>query len=240
MTENRTSANPRLELPTIPAGPDAEFQAGKRLYAEQWGDAVVTNTYLKIAILALCLLCAGSLYIAFATVKKIDSFHTRYIRIDTIGRAEAVNYDDLNYKPQEKEIKYFLTEFCRLYYSRNRLTIRDDFRRSLLFMDTQLANGALAGWSKNKIIDNFLTNAAPDQEIKVNRVDIEDLRSAPYKATVEYELIYQSPLDHSEVKRAQYTAHFVFAFRDSVGNDLIQINPLGLAISYFREDEALH
>ena len=31
-----------------------------------------------------------------------------------------------------------------------------------------------------------------------------------------------------------------FAFRDSVGNDLIQINPLGLAISYFREDEALH
>src|ERR1700743_676504 len=123
-------------LPSIPAPLDAEFQAGKRLYAEQWGDALVTNTYLKLAILALTLLCAGSLYIAHATVKKIDSFHTRYIRIDAIGRAEAINYDDANYNPQKKEIKYSLTESPRLSYSRNRLPIRDDSRRSLLFMDT--------------------------------------------------------------------------------------------------------
>ncbi|HEY6248740.1 MAG TPA: VirB8/TrbF family protein, partial [Candidatus Angelobacter sp.] len=193
-----------------------------------------------ITVLALSLLCAGSLYIAYATVKKIDSFHTRYVRIDEIGRAEAIKYDDLNYKPQEKEIKYFLTEFCRLYYSRNKLTIRDDFRRALLFMDTQLADNTLAAWTKDKTIDNFLSSSAPEQAVKVNRIDIEDLRSAPYKATVEYELIYQSPLDGSEIKRSQYTAHFVFAFRDTVSNDLIQINPLGLAISYFREDEALN
>lgn len=227
------------ELPTIPAKSDAEFQAGKRLYAEQWGDAVVTNTYLKITILALSLLCAGSLYIAYATGKKIDSFHTRYVRIDEIGRAEAIKYDDLNYRPQEKEIKYFLTEFCRLYYSRNKLTIRDDFRRALLFMDTQLADNTLAAWNKSQTIDNFLSSSGSQQEVKVNRIDIEDLRAAPFKATIEYELIYKSPLDASEIKRSQYTAHFVFAFRDTVSNDLIQINPLGLAISYFREDEAL-
>src|SRR5256714_5912997 len=236
----KPEVRPISALPTLPAPLDPEFQAGKRLYAEQWGDAVVTNTYLKITILALSFVCAGSLYVAYATVKKIDSLHPRYVRIDAIGRAEAIKYDDLNYKPQEKEIKYFLTEFCRLYYSRNKLTIRDDFRRALLFMDTQLADSTFAGWTRNKIIDNFLSSSAPDQEIKVNRIDIEDLRSAPYKATVEYELIYKSPLDRSEIKRTEYTAHFVFAFRDTVGNDLIQINPLGLAISYFREDEALH
>jgi type IV secretion system protein VirB5 len=227
-------------LPTLPAPPDAEFQAAKRLYAEQWGDAVVTNTYLKLAILALCLLTAGSLYIAHATVKKIETFHTRYVRIDSIGRAEAVNYDDLNYKPQEKEIKYFLADFCRLYYGRNRLTIRDNFKHALLFMDTPLADSTLAAWSKNQVINNFLSNSDPNQEIKVNRIDIEDLRAAPYKATVEYEVSYISPIDRSELKRAQYTAHFVFAFREAVTNDLIQTNPLGLAISYFREDEALH
>ena len=232
--------NPSPTLPTLPAKSDAEFEAGKRLYAEQWGDAVVTNTYLKIVILALSLLCAGSLYIAYATVKKIDSFHTRYVRIDEIGRAEAVKYDDLSYKPQDKEIKYFLTQFCRLYYSRNKLTIRDNFRHALLFMDTQLADNILAAWTKDKTIDNFLSNSAPEQEVQVNRIDIEDLRTPPYKATVEYELIYKSPLDGSEIKRSQYTAHFVFAFRDTVSNDLIQINPLGFAISYFREDEALN
>ncbi|HZI56570.1 MAG TPA: VirB8/TrbF family protein [Verrucomicrobiae bacterium] len=235
-----TSSSRKPELPTIPAKSDAEFQAGKRLYAEQWGDAVVTNTYLKITILALSLLCGGSFYIAYATAKKIDSFHTRYIRIDAIGRAEAIKYDDLSYKPQEKEIKYFLTEFCRLYYGRNKLTIRDDVRRALLFMDTQLATNTLAAWTKEKTVDNFLAGTAPNQEVKVNRIDIEDLRAAPYKATVEFELIYRSPLDGSAIKRSQYTAHVVFAFRDTVGNDLIQINPLGLAISYFREDEALN
>ena len=234
-----TDPTRKTSLPTVPAKSDAEFQAGKRLYAEQWGDAVVTNTYLKITILALCLLCAGSLYMAYATVKKIDSFHTRYVRIDAIGRAEAIKYDDLNYKPQDKEVKYFLAEFCSRYYGRNKLTIRDDFRRALLFMDTQLAGNTLAAWNKEKTIDNFLTGSAPDEEVKVNRIDIEDLRAAPYKATVEFELIYKSPLDGSAIKRSQYTAHFVFAFRDTVGNDLIQINPLGLAISYFREDEAL-
>src|SRR5437764_2780398 len=237
---SKPEVRPVSDLPTPPAPLEPEFQAGKRLYAEQWGDAVVTNTYLKITILALCLLCAGSIYIAYATVKKIDTFHTRYIRIDTIGRAEAVNYDDLNYKPQEKEIKYFLTEFCRLYYGRNKLTIGDNFRRALLFMDTQLAGNTLTAWTKNKTIDNFLSSSAPEQEIKVNRIDIEDLRAAPYKATVEFELIYKSPLDGSAIKRSQYTAHFVFAFRDTVSNDLIQINPPGLAISYFRQDAALN
>jgi type IV secretory pathway component VirB8 len=107
-------------------------------------------------------------------------------------------------------------------------------------MDTPLADSTLGAWSKGKIIDNFFSNSGPEQEIEVNRIDIEDLRLPPYKATVEFALIYKSPLDRSEIKRSQYTAHFVFAFRDTVGNDLIQINPLGLAISYFREDEALH
>lgn len=38
---------------------DPDFNAAKRLYAEQFGDAVVANTYLKIAFLALSLISAG-------------------------------------------------------------------------------------------------------------------------------------------------------------------------------------
>ena len=64
------------------------------------------------------------------------------------------------------------------------------------------------------------------------------MRSAPYKATVDfYEIAYSSG-EHVEIKRTLYTAHFVFLFRDSVPNELIQVNPLGLAVTYFREDEA--
>jgi len=229
-------------LPSLPAPPDAEFNAAKRLYAEQWGSAVVTNTYLKITIAALCMLCAGSLWIAYATVKKIATFHTRYVRIDSIGRADAIHYDDLNFKPQENEksIKYFLSNFCRLYYSRHKLTLRDNFKQALLFLDTPLADSTLAAWTKSQTINNYLGGSDPIREVKVNRIDIEDLRTAPYKATVEFEVNYISPIDGSSIKRLQYTAHFVFTFREVVSNELTETNPLGMSISYFREDEALH
>ena len=51
-------------------------------------------------------------------------------------------------------------------------------------------------------------------------------------------MVYYSSADHSELKRELYTANFVFAFQSRVPNELIPINPLGLTISYFREDQA--
>jgi type IV secretory pathway component VirB8 len=108
-----------------------------------------------------------------------------------------------------------------------------------MFMEAQLANSVAEAYRKNKTIENYLQDpTAPDIDIEVEKVSIEDLRSAPYKATVDFYEIDYSPADHVESKRTLYTAHFVFLFRDSVPNDLIQVNPLGLAVTYFREDEA--
>jgi type IV secretory pathway component VirB8 len=105
-------------------------------------------------------------------------------------------------------------------------------------MDTQLQANVAEAWTKQKIIDNFLQNQQSEIEINVLKVSIEDLRAAPYKATVDFEEVFHNAVDKTETKRVFYTAHFVFSFRDSVPNSLIQINPLGLAISYFREDAA--
>jgi type IV secretion system protein VirB5 len=227
-------------MPSVPAEPDAQFQAAQRLYAEQWGDAVVTNTYLKLTIAALCILCFCTLLYGRTVIKHIDSFKPLVVRIDQVGRAEAIKYDNLNYKPQDAEIKYFLSNFCRLYYGRNHYTIKDNFQQALLFMDSQLANTTLQAWAKTETINKTQEPGHVDQEVQVTRVDIEDLRSAPYKATVLYDLVSYSTLDHSETSRAHYTAHFVFAFRETVPNDLIQTNPLGMSISYFREDESFN
>jgi type IV secretory pathway TrbF-like protein len=216
----------------------SEFNAAKRLYAEQFGDAIVTNTYLKIALLALSLIAAGLIYANIKTARMVQNFKPLVIRINDIGRAEAINYNTLAYKPQEAEIKYFLSEFCRRYYSRNRFTIRDNFSQALLFMDMQLQANVSEAWTKQKIINNFLQNQQSEIEINVVKVSIEDLRAAPYKATVDFEEVFHNAVDKTETKRVLYTAHFVFAFRDSVPNSLIQVNPLGLTISYFREDAA--
>src|SRR6266481_5634991 len=93
---------------------DSTFNAAKQLYAEQFGDAIVTNTYLKIALLAMALVSAGLIYTNIRTVRMVQNFKPLVIRISDIGRAEAVRYDTLGYRPQDGEIKYFLSEFCRL------------------------------------------------------------------------------------------------------------------------------
>jgi len=218
---------------------DPTFSAAKQLYAEQFGDAIVTNTYLKIALLAMALVAGGLIYANVKTARTIQNFKPMVIRINDIGRAEAVKYDTLGYKPQDAEVKYFLSDFCRLYYGRNHYTMRDNFKKSLLFMEAQLANSVAEAYRKKHTVEGYLQDpSAPDIDVEVGKVSIEDLRSAPYKATVDFYKISYSPVQHVEVKRTLYTAHFVFLFRDSVPNELIQVNPLGVAITYFREDEA--
>ena len=45
-------------------------------------------------------------------------------------------------------------------------------------------------------------------------------------------------IDRSEVKRETSMVSLVFSFKQRVDNDLITVNPLGLAITCFREDRA--
>ena len=218
---------------------DASFQDAKRLYLEQYGDPMVTNTYLKIALVLLALVAVGLALVDLRTIRTFQNFRPLVIRIDDLGRAEALNYASFEYKPQDVEAKYFLSQFCTLYYRRNRYTIQDDFSKSMYFLDGKLADGIIDTYRKNGIIDKFLTNtSAPEIDVDIKNVALEGLQNPPYRARVDFEMVYYSPVDHSELKRDLYTADFVFTFRTQVPNDLIPVNPLGMTISYFREDQA--
>jgi len=218
---------------------DRSFHDAKRLYLEQYGDPMVTNTYLKIALTLVSLIAVGLLVLDLKTIKTFQDFRPLVIRIDDLGRAEAINYHNLEYKPQDAEAKYFLSQFCGLYYRRNRYTIQDDFSKSLYFLDGKLADGILDAYRKGDIIRKFLTNTStPEIDVEVKKVALEELQTPPFRARVDFYLVYFSPADHSELKRDLYTANFVFLFKSRVPNELIPINPLGLTITYFREDEA--
>jgi type IV secretory pathway TrbF-like protein len=218
---------------------DASFHDAKRLYLESYGDPMVTNMYLKIALVLLSLVCLALALIDFRTIRTFQNFRPLVIRIDDLGRAEAINYHNLEYKPQDAEAKYFLSRFCTLYYRRNRYTIQDDFSKSLYFLDGKLADGILDAYRKDEIIKKFITNTAvPEIDVDVKKVALEEMQTPPFRARVDFYLVYYSPADHSELKRDLYTANFVFAFRTQVPNELIPINPLGLSVIYFREDEA--
>jgi len=218
---------------------DRTFQDAKRLYLEQYGDPMVTNTYLKIALTLVSLIAVGLLVLDWKTIRTFENFRPLVIRIDDLGRAEAINYHNLEYKPQDAEAKYFLSQFCALYYRRNRYTIQNDFSKALYFLDGKLADGILDAYRKDDIIKKFLMNtSASEIDVEVKKVALEDMQIPPFKARVDFYLVYYSAADHSEIKRDLYTANFVFVFKSKVPNELIPINPLGLAITYFREDQA--
>lgn len=218
---------------------DSTFHDAKRLYLESCGDPMVTNTYLKIALVLVSLVAVGLALVDLKTIRTFQNFRPLVIRINDLGRAEAINYHNLEYKPQDAEAKYFLSQFCNLYYRRNRYTIQDDFSKSLYFLDGKLANGILDAYRKDDIIKKFITNtAAPEIDVEVKKVALEEMQTPPFRARADFYLVYYSPADHSELKRDLYTATFVFLFKSQVPNELIPINPLGMTVTYFREDQA--
>ena len=82
------------------------------------------------------------------------------IRIDEIGRAQAVHYDALTYKPtgQAPELKYFLTQFVTKHFGRMRSTVKASHAESLFFLDAELAEAAIAAAQKHQTIETFLTS----------------------------------------------------------------------------------
>lgn len=218
--------------------PAKDFTAAKRQFVELYGSIAVMNTYLKIALLALVLVCLGLLALNFGTYRAFHDLKPIVIRINEVGRAEAVNYGSLEYQPQEAEIKYFLAQFVRAYYGRMRATVQESYPRSLYFLDGRLADAAISANKKTKAMEAFLSGQTYEVDIQVKNVAIEDLRKPPYKATVEFEKVFYGSADHQETKRQRYVANFVFIIKEPVPNALIPMNPLGLTITYFREDQA--
>jgi type IV secretory pathway TrbF-like protein len=218
---------------------EKEFHEARQLFFAQFGNALVTNTYLKIALTLVSLVALGLLILNFRTQHMVRNFQPLVIRIDEIGRAQAVAYNDFKYKPQDVEMKYFLSQFCILHYGRNHHTIKDNLPQSLYFLESNMANAVLANLKKTKLIENFLQNAIlPDVNIEIKNVVLEEIQHPPFRAKVDMEKVYLNPLDRSEVKRETATVTFVYAFKPAADGPLTPINPLGLMISYFREDTA--
>ena len=218
--------------------PTKDFNDAKRQYMEQYGSALVTNSYLRIAVLCLSLVAAGAVLLAFKTYSTFTNVKPLIVRINDVGRAEVVQYNAMEYTPREAELKYFLTQFVHDFYSRNRMTVRDDFSRSLYFLERQLAEAQMEQNRKTKEIETFLVGAGDEVEVYVRNIVIHDLRKPPYRATVDYEKVYLSGPSRAEARREKYVGSIVFSIRDIVPNNLVPINPLGLMINYFREDQA--
>src|SRR3954454_8933092 len=121
------------------------LEDAKRQYVELFGSALVLNTYLKVALLCVSLIAVGLIVLNFRTVAKYEHVKPLVIRIDDVGRAQAVQYDTLTYRPQGQapELKYFLMQFVTKHFARMRATVKEQYAESLYFLDTPLADATM-------------------------------------------------------------------------------------------------
>jgi type IV secretion system protein VirB5 len=215
------------------------LENAKRQFVELYGSSLVLNTYLKIALVLVSLLALGLLVLNFRTQVQIANLKPLVIRIDEIGRAEAVAYDASTYRPQAPELRYFLTRFAVTHFSRLRASVQRDYPDSLFFLAPGLADATIAQNERSRSIETFLTTPSADEiDVEVRNVTFAELSKPPYKAAVDFDMRYFTPGTRQERKRETYVAHVDFILRESVPNAFIRVNPLGVQITYFRVDQA--
>ena len=223
------------------AMPSPEMTRAAQRYLEQYGDPMVMNTYLKVAVLALSAVAVALTGVVFKSHQALASAKPLIIRIDNVGRAEAIDYRDFQYRPQEAENKYYLGRWAELYFSRNRFTLVRDQTASLYFMNSDVQRDVIEQERKAQTIPTYLKDSGlPYVTIVVKNVILDDLKISPYSARIEFERIYTNAQDMHELKREQLTASVTYVFRDSVHNQQLAVNPLGLTIIRFRVDQAFN
>ena len=216
-----------------------EMTRAAERYLEQYGDPLVMNTYLKVTILCLVIVCLLLAALTFKSYSALAAMHPMIVRINDVGRAEVVDYRNFQYRPQEAENKYYLTRWAELYFSRNRFTIERDQTNALYFLNGDVQHAVIDQERKHNVIQSYIKDSSlPFVDVEVKNVVLDDLRQSPYSARIEFEKVFTNPTDHSEIRRERWTATVTYVFRESVKNNELAVNPLGLTIVRFRADQA--
>ena len=206
-------------------------------YAEIWGEAIHSNRHLRvlsIGLAALCLLLA----VAVIRIAGVDPTRPIVVRVDEVGRAEAVAYEAIQAQadPLDSTTKYFLNRFIHDFYSRRRATVQENWSRSLRFLTTELANASFRAESENVAL---LAAGAARDELQVDRVvlRIQANPQEPHSATADFDLVRL--VGANEVDRERWSLSLQFLFLDEIPPDLIVHNPMGIVISYLQGDRAI-
>src|SRR3984957_10294315 len=169
--------------------PDITRAAEK--YLEQYGEPLVMNTYLKITVLVLCAICLALTALAYRSQNALAAMHPMIVRINDVGRAEAIDYRNFQYRPQEAENKYYLSRWAELYFSRNRFTIERDQTQSLYFLNSDVQRAVIDQERKNNTIKNYVKDSLlPYIGVEIKNVILDDLRQSSLSARIEFEKVY--------------------------------------------------
>ena len=173
----------------------------------------------------------------------------RYIRINQMGQAAPISYNDLDYSPREGEIRTFLTEWAMNRYARLRDTVAKTYPRNFYFLSDDLANRLMTDDVRNRTIAKIIAGQIDENDLTVNNVVFtslgkERIGSTPIyagTAIIDCLKVFTTGVarkEHWEITATFYLNPDEVSKRSVTFPQFATFNPLGLVITDLHEARA--
>jgi type IV secretion system protein VirB5 len=236
---------------TLPA--EAPLTPQQSLLVDEIGNEVYASHYAErklsryvIGVETVLLLGAMGLICSLAH----RPIANRYIRIDEMGRAQAIAYSDLNYSPREGEVRAYLTDWADYRYAISRDTIVKKYPLNYYFLSQALASQLMTEDNANHLVSQVVSGQIEQSDVEVKNVTITSMseemvqgaRIARGTALVTVDRLY-SPRNSREPRTEHWGISVTYYLNPKQASDQAKIfpqfetiNPLGLTITEFHEN----
>jgi type IV secretion system protein VirB5 len=239
--------SPHTALSDIPLTPEQALltdQIGNEVYASHYAER---KTYRLIIVCGTVLLC-GSMWLNLSLARR--PLVNRYIRIDEMGRAQAIQYSDLSYSPREGEVRTYLVDWANYRYTISQDTVARKYPLNYYFLSQTLASHLMTEDNQNHLVSQVMGGQIEQSDAEVKNVTITSLTQETIQGTVmargtalvALDKLY-SPQHSHEPRTEHWMLSVVYYLNPKQVSDQARIypqyefiNPLGLNITEFHEN----
>lgn len=232
---------------------EARLIPEQALLTDHIGNEVYASHYAERKAYRLIIGCETVLLLA-SMWSNISLAHrpvtNRYVRIDEMGRAQAIQYSDLNYSPREGEVRTYLMDWVNYRYTISHDTIAKKYPLNYYFLSQGLAAQLMAADNQNHFKSQVMGGQIEQNDVDVKTVTITSLSqetiqgaiTARGTALVALDKLY-SPSHSHEPRTEHWILSLTYYLNPKQVSDQAKdnpqyelINPLGLTITEFHEN----
>lgn len=232
------------EIPLTPEQALLTDHIGNEVYASHYAE----RKAYRLVIGCGTVLLLGSMGLNFSLARR--PVVNRYIRIDEMGRAQAIQYSDLNYSPREGEVRTYLMDWANYRYTINRDTIAKKYPLNYYFLSSALASQLMSEDNQNHLVSQVAGGQIEQSDIDVKNVTITSMSQETVQGAVmargtslvAIDRLY-SPLHSREPRTEHWMLSLTYYLNPKQVSDQAKvypqyefINPLGLTITEFHEN----
>jgi type IV secretion system protein VirB5 len=167
-----------------------------------------------------------------------------------MGRAQAIQYTDLNYSPREGEVRTYLTDWANYRFTINRDVVAKKYPLNYYFLSQPLAAQLMASDNQNHLVSQVSGGQVESSDVQVRNVTITSMseeivqgaRVSRGTALVTLDKLY-SEQNSREPRTEHWLLSVTYYLNPKQVSDQAKvypqyefINPLGLTITEFHEN----